>query len=56
MFFSRIINWGTFTNHQFRQQAVWSDTHPEHAEFLSMMGDELMSDEIVSLGNLTEYK
>lgn len=56
MFFSRIINWGTFNNQDFNQHAVWSDTHPEHADFLSMMKDERMGDEIVSLGNLTEFR
>jgi uncharacterized radical SAM superfamily Fe-S cluster-containing enzyme len=56
MFFSRIINWGTFKDQDFNQHAVWSDIHPEHADFLSMMKDERMGDEIVSLGNLTEFR
>ena len=56
MFFSRIINWGTFSDQEFNQQAIWDHKHPEHADFLSIMQDGLMGDEVVNLGNLTEFR
>ena len=53
---SKIINWGTFTDEQFNTHAIWKGSHPEHQEFLSMMQKDIMGDDIVSLGNLTEYR
>lgn len=56
IFFSKIINWGTFNNKEFKQQAIWMDDHPEHNLFLEILGDDKMRDKIVELGNLTEYR
>ena len=54
--FSRIINWGTFSDREFKESAIWQKEHPEHHLFLEVMKGDLMGDDIVSLGNLTEYK
>lgn len=33
VFFSKITNWGTFSEDEFNLKQVWSDEHPEHSLF-----------------------
>ena len=52
--FQKIVDWGTFKN--FKQEAVWQDTHPEYAEFLKLLQDPCLNNSKVNLTNLTDLK
>lgn len=34
IFFSKILNWGTFTDQEYFNHCVWEPNHPEHGEFI----------------------
>ncbi len=53
--FTRIRNWNTFTNPEFKLQTVHSLEHPEHSRFLNILKDPIFEDPIVFLGNLQEF-
>jgi len=54
--FMKVVNWGTWTDAQFKQAAVWRSDHAEFAEFLQMLSRPIFDDPIVSLGNLTQER
>lgn len=56
VYFSQLVNWGTFSNEEFEQRAIHRPAHPRHLEFVELLQDEIFSDAIVDLGNLTETK
>jgi wyosine [tRNA(Phe)-imidazoG37] synthetase (radical SAM superfamily) len=56
VYFSRIINWGTFNEEEFDSHAVWKSTHAEFNDYLRVMSNPLLKDKIVDLGNLSEYE
>lgn len=53
--FFRMTNWGTFSNDQFRDRAVFNADHPDHADFLARMKDPRLLDPIVWLADLQEF-
>ena len=55
VYFSRIINWGTFNEEEFDSHAIWKSTHPEFKDYLKVMENPILKDKIVDLGNLSEY-
>ena len=55
VYFSKIINWGTFSTEKFEEVAVWQNDHPERDEFLNILKNEIFDDPIVDLGNVTDY-
>lgn len=56
VYFSKIINWGTFSTKKFEEVAVWQNDHPEYEQFLNVLKNLKLDDSIVDLGNITEYK
>lgn len=55
VYFARITNWGTFTDDQYRDKAVFLTGHPEHDEFLRHMQDPRLRDPMVLLGDLNAF-
>jgi MoaA/NifB/PqqE/SkfB family radical SAM enzyme/Flp pilus assembly protein TadD len=53
--FIQMTNWNTRTPEEFAQQCIWRDDHPEHAEFLAVMGDPRLQDPIVEAGSLAGW-
>jgi iron-sulfur cluster protein len=52
VYFQQLVNWGTFSDEEFRERAVHLPDHPLHAEFLDVLRDEALADPIVHMGNL----
>ena len=52
--FQKIVDWGTFDN--FAQQAVWQESHPEYAEFLTYLHHPSLNNKKVNLTNLYDIK
>jgi sulfatase maturation enzyme AslB (radical SAM superfamily) len=55
VFFSRLINWGTFTGQEFKDRAVHLSEHPRYPEFMALLERDIFRDPIVHLGNLAEF-
>jgi MoaA/NifB/PqqE/SkfB family radical SAM enzyme len=53
VYFSQLVNWGTFAEAEFRARAVHLPKHPRHAELVEVLHDPILSEPIVDLGNLT---
>ncbi|MEJ2698406.1 MAG: SPASM domain-containing protein [Desulfuromonadales bacterium] len=51
VYFSRLVNWGTFNREEFRKKAVHLPEHPEHSLFLDILGEVARMPE-ADLGNL----
>jgi MoaA/NifB/PqqE/SkfB family radical SAM enzyme len=56
VFFSRLVNWGTFSNVEYLNRAVHLPGHPRHTELLRSLTDDMFKDPIVHLGNLAELR
>ena len=56
VYFSCIVNWGTWTDEEFANQAVWQSDHPEINKFKVVLSDPIFDDPIVDLGNITRFK
>lgn len=52
--FSKIMNWGTFSEEEYKDRAIHLPEHPCHSEFVDMLNNEIFCDSIVHLGNLSE--
>lgn len=55
VYFARITNWGTFTDRQYADKAVFLPTHLEYEAFVAAMQDERLQDPIVLLGDLAPF-
>jgi len=55
IFFARLTNWGTFSNEQYQQKAVFLRAHPLYEDFMSRMADPRLLDPIVVLGDLENF-
>lgn len=53
--FARITNWGTFTEAQYRDKAIFLAEHPDHEDFVRHMQDPRLRDPMVSLGDLQDF-
>jgi wyosine [tRNA(Phe)-imidazoG37] synthetase (radical SAM superfamily) len=56
VYFSQLVNWGTFSNEEFISRAVHRRSHPRHQELRNLLREKEFCDSIVHLGNLTELK
>jgi MoaA/NifB/PqqE/SkfB family radical SAM enzyme len=54
VYFSQLVNWGTFTDEEYRRRAVHRREHPRHSEFIEVLKKDIFKEQIVYLGNLTE--
>jgi len=53
VFFSQLLNWGTFTEDEFLKRAIHLPSHPNHHKLLELLRNEVFKESIVHLGNLT---
>ncbi len=53
VYFSQLVNYGTYSEEEFRNRAVHFPTHPSHYEFIDILNDEIFNEPLVHLGNLT---
>lgn len=56
VFFSMVLDWGTWSIADYEKQCIWKREHPEFDDFISVLEDPVFDDPFVSLGNLTEYR
>lgn len=56
VYFSQLVNWGTFTEEEFRRRAVHLPAHPLHSGFVDSLQDRVFDELIVDLGNLTAVR
>ena len=56
VFFSLLVDWGTWPVNVYERNCVWKDTHPEFGEFVKTLQNPIFDNPIVDLGNLTEYR
>jgi MoaA/NifB/PqqE/SkfB family radical SAM enzyme len=52
--FSKIMNWGTFSEREYKDRAIHLPKHPRHSEYIDILNNETFNDPIVFLGNLSE--
>ena len=53
IYFSSIVNWGTFSDKEFRRRAVHLPEHPKHNKLKKLLQDRMFRQKDVSIGNLT---
>lgn len=56
IYFSQLVNWGTFSNQDFKRRAVHFPSHPLYEDFSKQLQDEIFDEPEVYLGNLTEIR
>jgi Radical SAM superfamily/Iron-sulfur cluster-binding domain len=54
IYFSHLVNWGTFTEQQVAERSIHLRSHPRHGEFLEMLEHPALADPRVDFGNLSE--
>jgi MoaA/NifB/PqqE/SkfB family radical SAM enzyme len=54
VYFSQLVNWGTYSAAEFRSRAIHVRTHPHYSDFLEVLKDSLLQNPCVHLGNLTD--
>lgn len=54
VYFSRLVNWGTFSEEEFTSRAVHLSTHSRYSELVDLLKNEIFHEPLVCLGNLTE--
>lgn len=55
-YFSRMLNWGTFTEEDYFQRCPWLPGNPLRQDFLEALSDPVFDDPFVLMGNLAEYR
>ena len=55
IYFSQLVNWGTFSQDEFLGRAIHTPSHPRHSEFLSLLKKEIANRPTVHLGNLSDH-
>jgi len=56
VYFSQIVNWGTFSDAEFRARAVHRPDHRRHAALRQVLRDPIFDDPRVVLGNLLPFR
>lgn len=56
VYFSQLVNWGTFSDEEFISRAVHRRSHPLHHELCDLLQEKDLWDSIVHFGNLTDLK
>ena len=54
IYFSHLVNWGTFTEEEVAQRSFHLRTHPRHGELLETLAHPSLKDPRVDFGNLSE--
>ncbi|WP_318468200.1 radical SAM protein [Photobacterium leiognathi] len=56
VFFCRLMNWGAYSNVEYKNRNVCDKSHLNHQQLLSMLADSRMDESIVDLTNLSGLK
>jgi hypothetical protein len=56
VYFSQLVNWGTFSDDEYRQRAVHRREHPRHSQLCQQLRQEILADPVVFLGNLAPLR
>ncbi len=54
--FSFVSDWMTWSEHEFKEQCIWQNQHPEFESLLLNLIDSSLADKIAVLGPLTSYR
>ena len=54
--FSKLTNWGTWSDEDFVKENIFSGYNQEHAKFLEVMKHQILGHEKVILGNIASYR
>jgi organic radical activating enzyme len=54
IYFSHLVNWGTFSEEEVTQRSIHQSTHPRHNELLEVLAHPSLKDPRVDFGNLSE--
>lgn len=54
VYFSRLLDWGTYTEEDYQKRAIHLANHPKHFELIQLLEEGIFKDPIVHLGNLSE--
>jgi wyosine [tRNA(Phe)-imidazoG37] synthetase (radical SAM superfamily) len=55
-YFSLVSDWGTWSVEEYKKHAIWKKDHKEFNDFIEVMKNKIFDDQIVNLGNVTEYR
>jgi len=55
IFFTHIVNWGTYLPDEFSKRAVHQKEHPEHNDFINVLKDPVFKEPNVFLSNLYSF-
>tara|TARA_Y100000310_G_C20341744_1_gene650135 strand:- start:2 stop:616 length:615 start_codon:yes stop_codon:yes gene_type:complete len=56
VYFSVVVNWGTWTSSEFEKKAVYDKGHSEYPSFMCMLTNPIFNDPIVDMGNVSQYR
>jgi MoaA/NifB/PqqE/SkfB family radical SAM enzyme len=54
VYFSQLVNWGTYSEEEYCSRAVHLPDHPRHSELADLLKMGIFKEPLVALGNLTE--
>jgi len=53
--FQKIVNWGTYSEEEFKQREICNKEHPEYNDFLNILKDDRLRHPKICWGNLAPY-
>jgi len=56
VFFSFVNDWDTWSQKDYQNQCIWKKDHPLFNDFLKTLANPIFDNEIVIMGNLSEYR
>ncbi|MEP9410709.1 MAG: SPASM domain-containing protein [Candidatus Brocadia sp.] len=54
VYFSKLVDWGTFPREEFNKRAIHLPAHAQHSQLVNLLKDKVFKEQIVCLGNLIE--
>lgn len=55
VYFSSLLNWGTFSKSEYASRAVHRPSHPRHEEFIKLINRKIFKQDFVDMGNLNHF-
>mgnify|MGYP003332576105 CR=1 FL=1 len=55
-YFSRLLDWGTWSQPEFLSKCPWKPGHPSREAFFEILADPVFDDAIVDMGNLSDIR
>ena len=55
-YFSKMLNWGTFTEEEYFQRCPWLPGNPLREAFFEVLSDPAFDDPFVLMGNLADIR